>query len=1122
MISDNDSNGWSRGGGRSSRSRRSIKSYLTTDDESEISDDEFDDLIYQEIKKDRENKNGSGTMGTARKVFLLDQLKRPSPRSPNVPERKSGGREKSTINVKKKKRVDRRVSVDRLSSRLTGVCTMLEKEQLFVAKQMGSKSFWPLSALSSNGKWCNLRVGMGMLKIVSEKIRDLHEQGKAYGSLSQDVVLLDRNLDVSLEAPKTIAMKGNMNKNRMFSDVLHLGILLLEVVTKKLVSRSFCPSVDEVRGLETSVAVTKEKAERMSALGKKVEKEIREALKRCPRYIIDLCNECLQPNRESRPDAEKIFNTFTKYKKNLGSDQDDNEKLRILKEIVTDTTVVKYLKRNPKILGAVEAESPSPRKTLSTKHKKKSDGYESEDSYYVAPEKEDKKKKRKPNIKKRGSLAAFLHETNDTKPLGEKPSSASHSGERLRRKSRFSDFTDAEDDEPRERRPRRRSLDEDYRNAKRTLARDVKAGVGITSDNLEAFKEAWAAKEKARELKKGVSAEELAQRFEKQDRISVGFALAICKKASNMMKEEPNNLMLNGPVTVVGDIHGQFFDLRNLIKLNGEPGSVIGDGSQKDEDGEPVKRSYVFLGDYVDRGNFSCEVLLYLLSLKVQYQQYIWLLRGNHESRATCAYFGFKEECEKKYGVELFNKCCDVFQSMPLAATVSTPAGRFFCLHGGISPNVTSLHQFAEFDRFDEPDMKGFLCDVLWADPVTVANEDDADELDAVDVNQALGAYFDNTLRGCSYRFGLAALEGFLASNNLVSIVRAHQVQHNGYKYHYQQLIHSQLPPKERAKQSAQDITPPIITVFSAPNYCGTYDNKAAYISIGEAKTKKKIAPLATLKPKQFDAVKEPALIDYGNYKEKQELDIETMCPYLPNDANGFINTAIRLRNLDSLDELINSAIDASTLDISHIPDEDPAHEVEMAQPRPSVLKKFPSVRAEDPATWKSIAERTKEYQKAASKFKEAAKNDRLNEMNPMLLQKKKQKAREMLHEDELQLPSNIRIQDEEKRRRASQRLSRLQNQKEITFTKKELLALQALFLLIDREEKGKIGAFDIVLWAEGDGEVVSTQEAYVALEICDFDKDGFIGFEDYLVFAACAKKLWLAEKFAKILQSRN
>jgi len=698
----------------------------------------------------------------------------------------------------------------------------------------------------------------------------------------------------------------------------------------------------------------------------------------------------------------------------------------------------------------------------------------------------------------------------------------------MRRKSRYSDFTDIddEDDAPRQRRTRRRSLDQDYLAAKQTLERDVKAGVGITPDNLKAFKDAWAAKEKARELRRGkMKPEKIAKKFEKQIPISLNLCMAICKRATAMLREEPNNVQLDGPVTVVGDIHGQFFDLRNLFKQCGLPGEIVGDGTLLDAEGNPLRRTYVFLGDYVDRGNFSCEVLLYLFALKCEFQTHVWLLRGNHESRATSGYFGFQEECERKYGVELFNKCCDAFQAMPLAATVSTPAGKFFCLHGGISPNVTELYQFAEIDRFAEPDMKGFLCDVLWADPVAVAHEDDDDELDAVDKRQALGSYFPNTLRGCSYRFGLAALQDFLNKNGLVSIIRAHQVQHYGYHYHFQELVRSQLSGKA-SQVPIDQITPPVITVFSAPNYCGTYDNKAAYINIGypmEAhanRTPKK--PLEAIVPVQFDAVEEPRLIEIVNAKKQNELDIEKMCPYMPMDANSFIARSIQLRELDSLDELINKEIDYNEINLELI---DKEEEEQLDQVMPKRLEKFPSVRAEDPSTWKSIAERKKEFQRAASKYKDAQKKDRMNEMNPLKLAKLEDKAKKQVASSKEQLkhlPSNIRIKDEERRRaskRMSQRLSRQLSQKEISFTQKELVSLQALFLLIDRDEKGKIGAFDLVLWSEGEGMSCSPQEAYVALEIVDFDKDGFIGFEDYLVFAACAKKLWLAEKFAKILQ---
>jgi len=96
----------------------------------------------------------------------------------------------------------------------------------------------------------------------------------------------------------------------------------------------------------------------------------------------------------------------------------------------------------------------------------------------------------------------------------------------------------------------------------------------------------------------------------------------------------------------------------------------------------------------------------------------VFLLRGNHESEAVCSYFGFREEAEAKYGRTFFHRCVLAFQAMPLACTVSTVAGSFLCLHGGLSPSIATLAQLSAIDRFTEPGMNGSLCDVLWSDPV--------------------------------------------------------------------------------------------------------------------------------------------------------------------------------------------------------------------------------------------------------------------------------------------------------------------------------------------------------------------------------------------------------------------
>lgn len=83
----------------------------------------------------------------------------------------------------------------------------------------------------------------------------------------------------------------------------------------------------------------------------------------------------------------------------------------------------------------------------------------------------------------------------------------------------------------------------------------------------------------------------------------------------SMLKKEPNLLKLKDPVTVVGDIHGQYYDFVKMLDVGGDPENT----------------KYLFLGDYVDRGSFSVEVVLLVYSIKLNYPKTVFLLRGNHE-----------------------------------------------------------------------------------------------------------------------------------------------------------------------------------------------------------------------------------------------------------------------------------------------------------------------------------------------------------------------------------------------------------------------------------------------------------------------------------------------------------
>lgn len=266
-----------------------------------------------------------------------------------------------------------------------------------------------------------------------------------------------------------------------------------------------------------------------------------------------------------------------------------------------------------------------------------------------------------------------------------------------------------------------------------------------------------------------------------EGRFSVDQIKKIFKESSRVLSREKNLVKIDKETTVLGDIHGQFYDLIKVL-------------NQFDLE----KDTLLFLGDYVDRGQFSTEVYFFMLVLKIVHPNTLFILRGNHETEKMTRYFTYKNECKYKYNEDVYYRSIASFQNLPLAAIV---LDKLFCAHGGISPSINLVNEINKLDRFDEPPSKGLFCDVLWSDPHPAYD------------TTSLSGFSINMQRNCSWFYTYQATCEFLERNNLQGIVRGHEVQVDGYTL-YKKYKH----------------LPSVVTMFSAPNYCDAYNNDGAFM----------------------------------------------------------------------------------------------------------------------------------------------------------------------------------------------------------------------------------------------------------------------------------------------------
>jgi len=281
------------------------------------------------------------------------------------------------------------------------------------------------------------------------------------------------------------------------------------------------------------------------------------------------------------------------------------------------------------------------------------------------------------------------------------------------------------------------------------------------------------------------------------------YVIELVKEFQALLESQPMIINLRTPVKIFGNIHGNFQDLMRIFELWKSP-------TENALGGDIDSLAYLFLGNYVDRGNRGLETICLLMALKLKYPETVYLLRGSHEDRLINAVYGFGEECTNRLHENInepgsiFQMINNAFAWLPIAATIEK---KIFCIHGGIGPNINKIEDLNKISRPIElsqeisPIEQGILLNALWSDPAE----------SEVEFGYKRNHFRNTVSADHIFKFGSDIATQFLQANGLELMIRAHEIAINGMDTFADSKV---------------------ITVTSCSDYCGKLGNTACILVI--------------------------------------------------------------------------------------------------------------------------------------------------------------------------------------------------------------------------------------------------------------------------------------------------